>query len=316
MQKGILLALSACFLWGLIFVVPLFLEGFDPLEIALGRHGINGIVSCLFLLFFLLQAGKRYPLKICLKAFRFSLFSNIIYYFCVVMGVKHSTPAITALVLGIAPVTISFYGNWIEKECDFRKLILPSLVILAGLFLINIPVLLDEEWSSSYMMGALCALIALLAWSWYVVANSRFLKSCPEIRPEEWATLLGSATMIWVIIVAFFYEFCWEGNCGKFFVNTPELWTFIGGCAVLGIFCSWVGSVCWNTASSLLPVSLAGQLTIFETVFGLLFIYMIQQELPPLTEVAGIVLMLSAIVYGINTFAAKKPVAALPEDRL
>ena len=63
---------------------------------------------------------------------------------------------------------------------------------------------------------------------------------------------------------------------------------FLIGCATLGVFCSWVGAALWNKASVFLPVSLAGQLMIFETIFGVLFVYMINQQIPSLMEGGGL----------------------------
>ena len=55
--------------------------------------------------------------------------------------------------------------------------------------------------------------------------------------------------------------------------------------------------------------SFAGQLTILETVFGLILIYILEQRLPPVVESIGIVLFLAAIIYGIRQSA--QPHAAL-----
>jgi drug/metabolite transporter (DMT)-like permease len=47
---------------------------------------------------------------------------------------------------------------------------------------------------------------------------------------------------------------------------------------------------------------LAGQLTIFETVFGVLFVYILQGHLPHLWEGIGIVVLLFAVIFGIRRF--------------
>ena len=77
--------------------------------------------------------------------------------------------------------------------------------------------------------------------------------------------LLGMGTFFWVGVFAFTGDF----SLGNNFTQV----SFLGGCAILGILCSWVGTYLWNRASLLLPVALAGQLTIFETIFGILFFY-------------------------------------------
>ena len=306
MLKGTIYAIAACLIWGLIFVVPPYLKGFDPLEIALGRHGIYGFVSCIILLAAGSGAWKKHSAAIWGRAFVFSLLTNIIYYFCVVFGVNYASPCLTALILGVSPIIISFYGNWMEKECSYTKLIAPALMISGGLFLVNLPLFYEEtlgEEKPLYLLGALCACVALCAWSWYVVANSRFLKKTPSITPQEWSTLIGVTTFVWVVFLGGIYEgVMGTAHWDKFITPSHELAVFVAGCALLGILCSWVGAFLWNKASSLLPVSFAGQLTIFETIFGVLYYYILSQEIPPLAELAGITLMLSAIFYGMNTF--------------
>lgn len=304
--------MAACLIWGLIFIVPDLIHGFDSFEIALGRHFVNGSISCALLL---AQGGfsaRLFPLNIWKKAFLFSLIVNIGYYTCLVMSVKFASPAIAALIVGISPIVIIFYGNWLQKECQYKNLIIPSALILAGLVLVNFPLFQGEELDYEkpyYVLGVLGAVASMCAWSWYVVENSRFLKNNPDITPQQWSTLIGVSTFIWVVFLATVYE-SWNGSehWEKFITPSSMLWVYVGGCVLLGVLCSWVGTFLWNKASSLLPVSFAGQLTIFETIFGLIFFYLIEQELPPVFEFAGVTLMLVAILYGMNTFIVQEPI--------
>ncbi|MBA3238912.1 MAG: DMT family transporter [Parachlamydiaceae bacterium] len=309
MLKGTLYALAACFLWGLIFVVPTLMQGFDPIEIALGRHSVYGIISVLFLLFSY-KKFAHYSLKNWFRALVFALVISIFYYSCVVTGVSCASPALTALILGMSPIVISFYGNWLEKECHFKDLIVPTLLILVGLLLVNIPTLQDQQDKPFYWYGALSAFGALLAWSWYVVANARFLKRNPQVNPNEWTTMIGVGTFCWVVSLGTLYEI-WQGgaNWQKFIISSEFLHHYIFGCLVLGILCSWIGAYLWNNASMLLPVSLAGQLTIFETLFGLLFFYILDQKMPPYLEILGTLLMVSGVMYSLRTSTASSNVA-------
>ncbi|HEY2809969.1 MAG TPA: DMT family transporter [Rhabdochlamydiaceae bacterium] len=307
MLLGVVFALAACFIWGLIFVVPQFLSGFSSIEVALGRYCFYGIVSCLIFCKLKFQGRCKYPRSIWVKSLYFSLISTIGYYTFVVLALRYSTPAICALVLGISPITIAFYGNWKQRETTFKSLILPSLLILLGLAIINVPHLAKAASPSSYVLGLACCVMALIAWSWYVVANSRFLKQHPHVRSSDWSTLIGVSTLIWVIIFALALS-VFESNSSldKHFAFTPELINFLLGSAILGLLCSWVGAYLWNKASLNLPVSLAGQLTIFETIFGVIFVYILQQQTPPFLESIGIAILLIAIVYGIRQFSKRK----------
>ncbi len=220
------------------------------------------------------------------------------YYICLIMGVRYATPAISALVMGLSPIAISFYGNWKQKEVTYRSLITPSILILIGLFLINAPHLQTSASPQTHLWGLFYSALALLVWSWYVVANARFLKQNPTVNSYDWNNLIGVMSIFWVVLVGFALQN--QINLNSYSQWSTDLKYFITGCLILGILCSSIAEGLWNKASLSLPVSLAGQLTIFETIFGVLFYYILLWELPPLLESIGIVLFLWAITLGIR----------------
>ncbi|MBA3723211.1 MAG: DMT family transporter [Parachlamydiaceae bacterium] len=309
MYKGILFALGACFIWGLIFVVPQFMTGFSSIEVALGRYLFFGIISLCILFKDKLLGTCNYSISIWIKALYYSLITTIIYYTCLVLALRYSTPAICALVCGISPITIAFYGNWKQRECSYKSLIIPSILILVGLVIINAPQLMKVESPLEYGMGLICCFIALTAWSWYVVANSHLLRENPHLISSDWSTLLGVSTLFWVgffgiFLAVFFSE---KIDMQKYYTLDSALTNFLIGCSILGLVCSWLGSYLWNRASHYLPVSLAGQLTIFETIFGLSFVYTLEQRMPPQMECVGISLLLGAVIYGIRSSSHAAP---------
>lgn len=76
MFKGIAFALSACFIWGLIFIIPQFMSSFSSIEIALGRYWFYGGISLLLLLKARLQGFCNYPLSVWIKALCLSFLSG------------------------------------------------------------------------------------------------------------------------------------------------------------------------------------------------------------------------------------------------
>jgi len=303
MFKGIAFALSACFIWGLIFIVPNFMSSFNSLEIALGRYWFYGSISLLLLLKARLQGLCRYPLAVWINALYLSFLSG--YYLWVVLAIRYTSPEVCALVLGTSPITIALYGNWKQKEGNFRLLILPSFLILTGLIMINAPHIIMTNTPFEYAIGLICSFLSLISWTVYVVLNSRFLKNNPQIDSNDWATILGVVTFIWVIVCSIACSvFFWDKlDTQKYFTWNQETMSFLIGCGILGVLCSWVGASLWNKASVYLPVSLAGQLMIFETIFGILFVYILNLKIPPMMECAGIVLLLGAVIYGIRTLS-------------
>ncbi len=301
MIQGISLALAACFVWGLIFVVPLFMEGFTSMEVALARFIAFGACSLPFLLKKRMRGGFRYSPSIWLWSVPFSFAASLAYYPFVVLALRYSTPSICALILGLAPVTIAFSGNWKEKECSFRSLIPSACLILLGLVMVNIPYL-RKEGATSHLMGILFAVVALVSWNWFAVANSRFIKRHPELHPSDWTSLIGVGSLLWALVgvlILYLFDSPLLG-LEKFHFSNPQLSSFLIGALVLGTVCSWVGGYLWNRACPLLPISLAGQLMVFETIFGLLFAYSLEKSFPPLIEALGICLFLAATLYSIH----------------
>lgn len=240
----------------------------------------------------------------------FSLISTIVYYFSVVLALRYSTPAVCTLILGISPITIAFYGSWKEKNFCFKSLIPTSLLIILGIVIVNIPKFQLNESSSEYGLGLIFSVVALVAWSLYVVENSKFLKSNPQVSSNDWTTLIGVSTLGWVIFFGLISAFVFANaiEFDKYSYLNQSFIRFAIGCSVLGILCSWLGSYLWNQASFYLPVTLAGQLTIFETIFGVLFVYLLAGEMPLQLECIGIVILLGAVIYGIKVSNKALPI--------
>lgn len=316
MYKGIAFALGACFIWGLIFIVPQLAAGFSSIEVAFGRYLVYGSLSCLILIRLLAKGKCCHSFDIWVKAFGFSLVSTIGLYTLMVLALRHSSPAICALTLGISPISIAFYGNWKKRETSFRNLIIPSLLIVAGLIAINIPHFDASESTADYLWGLLFGFVALFVWSWFVVANSEFLKSNPGVNSSDWSTLIGVAALFWTCLFAGFLNifFAEHLHTEKYFVINEEWKRFWVGSAILGLLCSWVAVFLWNKASLYLPITVAGQLTIFETIFGTLFVYIAKQTLPSSLESIGIAILLTGVIYGIKKFEMPSSAEPIPSQ--
>lgn len=297
---GFLFACIACLIWGTVFVIPTFLEEFSPIEVTLGRYLSYGVVSSAI---FFTRFGKlkKTPLKIWVYAAFFGLAVNILYYLGVVIGLRYATPPLTILLLGLAPITIALYGNYQTGEFKYKNLVIPSIWILLGLFLVNVA---EIDWSfttrspQDYLIGLAAGLGALVSWTLYAVHNARFLRAHPEIKNSDWTTLLGIGTLFWVVLFTIMLASPNHKmiDFSKFTELSPALYKFLGGILFLGSMCSWVGSYLWNRASGKLPISIAGAFIILETLFGLVFVYLVEQTFPSTLELLGIASMLGGIL--------------------
>lgn len=307
----ILVVLFTCSIWGLIFVIPEMMIGFNALEVTIGRYFFYGLISMALFIYNYRRGGMRFRFKIWALALFFSLFTSIGYYTFVVMALRYSTPSICALILGLSPITIALCSNWKNREFNFRDLFWPCLLILLGLLVINLPEIWQSESPSTYFIGLLCSLWAMVCWTWFVLANSNFLYKNPDVRGSDWSALLGIGSFFWVMLFALLLHFFFEGEIAltKYGLFDPKVGRFILGSMILGFLCSWTGNYLWNVYSQKLPTTLAGQLTIFETVFGLFFIYALEGGFPPVYETVGILLIL------LSTAIALYKLTRSPQNR-
>ena len=308
MFRGFIYALGACVVWGLIFVIPHFLTDFSAVELTLGRYLSYGLLSAVLLFRRGTWHARRFPLKAWGWAMMFALVANMFYYLAVVVGLRYVSAPITVLLLGMCPILVAFYGNWHSREISFKKLIFPSAWIVLGLGLVNFT---EIDWTfqvqsfKEYFIGLLCVVSAIGGWSWYAVQNARFLKKHSNLPRGEWSTVIGVATLFWVIVFgAIMVIGPWhELDLPKFAHFTPENMHFLIGTLILGVICSWLGCYLWNEASSFLPLSLMGSLIIFETLFSLTFVFLMQRHLPSVYEYSGIAFMLTGILIAIRAIS-------------
>lgn len=311
MFLGFFFALAACFLWGTIFVVPQSLAEFSLMEVALGRYAAYGLLSLgLFLFKGPLYFFKRYPLKIWTMAFTFALVANIVYYIGVVIGLRYATPPITVLVVGLCPILAALYGNWEVKETPFRNLTLPCLAIGFGIFLVNFTEINEGAHGfdfKEYLIGITGAIVALVSWSWFAVKNAQFLKANTEMPRTDWATLIGVASLFWATLLTIFLSIGQTPliDVAKFTTLCPSFYKFLIGMTILGVVCAWLGCFLWNHASTLLPLSIMGPFIIFETIFGLTFVFIYESRFPSYLESFGIISMLAGISLAVLSLRKK-----------
>lgn len=170
---------------------------------------------------------------------------------------------------------------------------------------------IQAEWQHftvwQYLQGILYGILALGAWSWYVIYNTYLLQRNPTINPRKWTTLIGvitlALTLFGILLRAAIVQ---DITYTDLFSVRNQGINFIAASLVLGILCSWTAFALWNTASSKLPSEISGQLAILETVFGLIFIYLVQHQWPTFIEMLGVAFILGGVWKGLYNFERDK----------
>ncbi|NHZ83289.1 EamA family transporter [Massilia sp. CCM 8695] len=279
MWNGVLCGLLAGAMWGMVFIVPELLAAFSPVELAVGRYIAYGAIATGLMLPRLRGLMKRLDRSDCGALVRHALAGNIVYYMLLALGVKLAGVAPTSLIIGLLPITVTLLGRKDHGAIPLSQLALPLLVVGAGIACINVDVFLHARASGASpgatLLGVLCAFGALLCWSWYAL---------------DFAIWHGEVT----------------GAAG---MASGRNWTaFWITNALLALGASVIGNHLWNIASRRVPVTLSGQLILFETLFALLYGFVYHRQFPRMLEMAAIVLLIAGVVWAVRMHAVQ-PVA-------
>jgi drug/metabolite transporter (DMT)-like permease len=305
MLIGVLYALAAGLMWGLVFICPLMLPDYPPILLACGRYLAFGIVT-LPLAFMDRAALRDLTSADWRDALKLAVVGNLIYYTCLSAAIQHSGGALPTMIIGTLPATIAISANIRDGARDGTlpwMRLLPSLALIClGIAGVNHGELTrlqaDDHFDIfRYGTGALLAIGAVACWTWYPLRNADWLRNHPGRSPRIWATAQGLATLplaimgyglVWIVSAQGVNDF--EMPLG------PTPLQFIGLMFTLGLFASWGGTMCWNQAALRLPSVIAGQLIVFETIAALAYVFLLRGNVPDTVSLAGIILMMIGVL--------------------
>jgi hypothetical protein len=87
----------------------------------------------------------------------------------------------------------------------------------------------------------------------------------------------------------------------------PDPLRFVALMLAIGLFASWLGTLCWNEASQRLPPALAGQLIVFETLAAMACAFALRGQAPAPLVGVGIVLLLAGVSWALRPAAPPHP---------
>jgi drug/metabolite transporter (DMT)-like permease len=312
--SGTLFALAAGLMWGLVFVAPLMLADHPAAVLSFGRYLAFGLIA-LPLAWLDRQRIRQLTRADWREALRLALVGNIVYYLFLAAAIQRAGGPLPTMIIGTLPVVIAVVSNLrraprggvrTEGRLAWRRM-LPSLALIAlGIALVNqveLQHLQDDPAIDrrSHLIGALLALGAVACWTWYPIRNADWLRAHPDRSPSTWATAQGLATLP-LALVGFAGYWLWDSLAGGAFAMPfgPTPWRFIGLMFAIGLFASWLGTLCWNEASQRLPPSLAGQLIVFETLAALAYAFALRGTPPDGWTLAGIGLLVAGVVWALR----------------
>lgn len=345
LTRGVGWALAAGLMWGFVFIAPAILHDYPPAILSVSRYLAFGLIALPLAL-----ASRRAIAALeradWIEAAKLSLAGNLLYYGFLAAAIQLAGPPLPTMIIGTLPVVIAVASNLAEPALPWRKLALSLAVIAAGILLVNrdeLALLAASAGAAAgtgdaatafatghttLLAGALLSVAGVTCWTWYPIRNAAWLRRRPGLRSDTWATAQGLTTLPLALIGWFALGAVAElaphapalsalatgsGESAFEWPLGPRPALFIGLMLAIGLFASWLGTLCWNRASQLLPTSLAGQLIVFETLSALAMGFSWRGQWPAPGTWIGIALLVTGVVLGVRAFTPRG--AAAPPAR-
>lgn len=290
---GIGYGMAAGAIWGLVFLAPALLHGFSPLQLSTGRYTAYGALALALLAPRWRAATAVLGRREWLGLAGLGLVGNVVYFVLLSSAVQLGGIAITSLVVGFLPVTVTVIGSRDHGAMPLRRL-LPSIALcIAGAVCIGWQALLPSGYATGTraLLGLLCACGALAAWTWYAVSNSRWLVRLHDVSAHDWSLLTGVVTGVLALALV---PFALLGDTAH---HLSDDWLRFGGISTaLALLASITGNALWNRMSRLLPLTLVGQMILFETLFALVYGFVWEHRPPTTLEALAFVLLVGGVV--------------------
>ncbi len=305
--RGIANGVAAGAAWGLVFLAPQVLGDFTPFQLSAARYLAYGAVAVLLLAPRWRPLAARLGRAEWIGLVRLSLLGNILYYVLMASAVQWAGGASASLIVGLLPVALTVVGAREAGAVSFRALVPSMALCLAGVALVAFEAFRLDTGNGDpvvRVLGLVCAVGALAAWSAYSVDNARWLARRPDISAYDWSLLTGVVTGALALLLAI--PAFW-GAAGHAPAEWARFWGVATGVAILA---SVVGNGLWNQASRLLPLTLSGQLIVFETLFALLYGFLWSQRWPTSLEVLAIACLVAGVLWCASLHRAPRAAPA------
>ncbi|HGH3374505.1 TPA: DMT family transporter [Kluyvera cryocrescens] len=320
MISGVLYALLAGLMWGLIFVGPLIVPDYPAVLQSMGRYLALGLIA-LPLAWLGRARLRQLSRQDWWTALALTMVGNVIYYICLASAIQRTGAPVSTMIIATLPVVIPIFANLLYSQRDGKlswMRLMPALVLIGiGLMCVNIAELrqgLPDFSGWRYGSGIALASVSVVCWAWYALRNARWLRENPDKPPLMWATAQALVTLP-VSLVGYVAACLWLHLQTPDFALPfgPRPAVFIGLMIAIAVLCSWVGALCWNVASQRLPTVILGPLIVFETLAGLLYTFLLRQEMPPMLTLSGITLLVIGVVIAVRSKPQKPAVVPVSE---
>jgi drug/metabolite transporter (DMT)-like permease len=310
---GLVQGAAAGAMWGLVFLAPQVLHDFNALQLSAARYLAYGAIAGVLLAPRARSFARAMKRDDVLAVLQLALLGNVVYYLGLATAVQWAGGAAAALVIGLVPLALTVAGARDPDAVPLRRLWGPLALGAVGTALVAAESLRAGPPDTTPLQraaGLAGAFIALACWTMYSVINKRWLGRRPDVSAHDGALLVGAATGILAVGLA-----AAAVALDTLPRKSGDVLRLAAGGTVLALCASVIGNACWNRATRLLPLTLTGQLIIFETLFGLLYGYCWTRRAPTGTEVLATGLLLAGVAWAAAVHRAGVVPVGAPLDR-
>lgn len=285
---GVGCGVGAGALWGLVFLAPELADAFGPLQLTVGRYLAYGLIAVMLIAPRWRAASAQIGRREWLALAWLALAGNTLYYVLLAGAVQLGGVAMTALIIGFLPVAVTVIGSRDHGATPLSRLAPSLLLCVAGVLCVGWQALAAPGSQSSgvRVAGLLCAVGALISWTCFAVGNARCLARLKAVSAQDWNLLTGVVTgaqSLALVPLALMLDRT---------VHSGLDWGRLAAVSIgTAILASIVGNNLWNRMSRLLPLTLVGQMILFETLFALIYGFVWERRLPTPLECAAFVLV-------------------------
>ncbi|MBY5775454.1 DMT family transporter [Rhizobium leguminosarum] len=309
MLLGIIAGLTTCALWGLTFVAPRAVTPFTLWDLTIARYCIFGL-ACL-----MLMADRRFrPIGIARSRLMIGLLLGgagyVGYFISVAFAVQLAGAAVPPVIVGTMPVFLAIIANIRDRSAPWQALALPLVLIAIGVVIVNAATVsaADVADTESILLGVLASSAALATWIAYGLANAAVMRSATAPNGLQWTGLQGVGAAIGSLLLLPLASFDLAETA-----SVPEATRFVVWALVMGLAGSWFATWCWVVASHRLPLALAAQLIVAETVFGLAYGFMFEGRPPSPAEAIGAAMQVAGVCSAIAVFSKPRAPSSMSQ---
>lgn len=269
---------AAVFIWSSAFIAAkVALTGIGPFSLSLFRITIAFAV----LFPFALKRGFRFRNLFSNNAFLYGLFGYGGNLVLLTFGLVTCTASISAIIHGLFPVFMIFFGYTMLNEHITRNKILGIIFSVAGVVIASVGDLTQE--STTTLFGIVLVVASVLTWAYYSVFSKKTAEGTDSFVLSEICFGTGFLCILpFALLEQVYTDFSMPG---------PEaLFSLI----YLGVMSGALGIVLWNFGLKKIDSGVAGVYFNLMPVIGLVLAFFFRERIA-LLQFAGCILILAGV---------------------